>query len=65
MAMSRKDYVKFARVLNKLCGLDDLDDQDEGMLGLVVGEVADIFQDDNERFDRERFLDAVYNGKGI
>lgn len=45
--MSRKDYVRIAAII-KARG-SDVD---------LANDFADLFEEDNERFDRERFLTA-------
>ena len=57
--MTRKDYVRFAQVLSSY----KADCHDEGTSPRVVAQflalrIADVFADDNPRFDRERFLQA-------
>ena len=55
--MTRKDYVRFAAMLSSYI----VDPHDEGtspvdVAGFFALRMADIFADDNPRFDRERFL---------
>lgn len=50
--MSRKDYIKFAEMVRFL----DLDDNDKAK---VARDLCEIFQGDNPRFDRDRFLRAA------
>jgi len=57
--MTRKDYIKFADLLRyvreaKEAGQEITDDW-------VILAVANIFGEDNPRFDRDRFFNAVYN----
>lgn len=69
--MTKKDYIKFAAMLNthidntqKSIGLSTTHDVLEyhtarlTEVEAIVRDVADIFQDDNPRFDRDRFLQA-------
>lgn len=61
MAMSRKDYVKFAQVF-----ADEMASTADSDMGLIARtalrsvhqKVMDIFEADNPNFDRTRFLDA-------
>lgn len=58
--MTRKDYVKFAEMVSSY--LLDPHDRDTSPLvvaGFLALRMADIFEDDNPRFDRERFLDRA------
>jgi|APFre7841882630_1041343.scaffolds.fasta_scaffold90928_1 hypothetical protein len=52
--MLKKNYIQFAKLLasqeNKDKNFDNL-----------VSEIADIFEDDNPNFDRDRFFNAVYH----
>lgn len=51
MAMSRKDYVVLAQILAAHQAADGL-----------VSDIANWLQNDNPRFSRDRFLEAVKNG---
>lgn len=56
--MTRKDYQKFAVWLNKknterLQGIENSFDK-------IVLEIMDIFEKDNGRFNRDKFLKVVY-----
>ena len=55
--MTKKEYIKFAKLLKWFA-----EDNDSGQVSLdtVVSLTADIFQEDNPRFDRTRFFNAVY-----
>ena len=57
--MTRKHYTKIAASLNTL-----INEQPEileyGTLGRVVDALCAVFNEDNERFDSERFRAAVY-----
>jgi hypothetical protein len=71
--MTRKDYVKFASVLkqNKPTSRDEIEihpsdvaaTDEETLINAVwrqlAGDIADIFQQDNPKFDRARFLAAA------
>lgn len=53
--MTRKDYVRTAEILNLLISIDYIK---EGKEDFVIGMFAEMFQLDNDRFDRGRFVDA-------
>ena len=56
MAMSKKDYVKFAEVIRVAKQRDyEIGAQ---VLRFFEIEIADLFAADNPRFDRERFAKA-------
>lgn len=52
--MTRKDYVEVAKIL----GLYS-DEMSEDLLRHLTDEFADLFQEDNPRFDSVRFREAV------
>ena len=54
--MTRKDYWKFAEMLKNTPHLHD--DAAESMWERIVIRTANIFQEDNPRFNRERFYEA-------
>ena len=54
--MTRKDYVAFAEMFEKLPRHSAIDPYD--VWYLAVQGAADIFQRDNPAFDKRRFLDA-------
>ena len=57
-AMTKKDYIKIAAVLNQ--GVDQADDRDQlELIGQLTGAFCRIFADDNPRFDEDRFKSAV------
>lgn len=68
--MHTKHYIKFAEIIrlrkNKADELAMYSDQDIALKGIVKREelrqlsrdMADIFEEDNSRFKRERFLEA-------
>ena len=61
MAMSKKNYVAFAKIL-KVYSNRAWNAGDTSGLNMVVAlgrEFADYFKSDNARFDRERFLKAA------
>jgi len=53
--MTRKDYVATAKILNR-----QVDFLDFLVLSDIATDFADYFQADNERFDYQRFIDAVF-----
>lgn len=54
--MTRKDYVETARILNKYkSAINETDFVD------LVDDFAYMFEKDNERFNTEKFLEAVNN----
>ena len=56
--MTRKDYVRFAYLLNSIHhGFPALDIDAKRFL---VNNMADIFETDNPNFDRKKFKEAVY-----
>ena len=55
--MTRKDYVLIAEALRDARGLDDL-----GLRSVAVS-MADRLEEDNPRFDREKFLTYVLTGR--
>jgi len=56
--MTRKDYVATAEILN---GYKDI--IDFVLLNEIVLDFAEMFLEDNERFDEQRFIDAVFTEK--
>lgn len=53
--MTRKDYVETANILNAY-----KDSIDFLILADLAGEFAEMFANDNDRFDHQRFIDAVF-----
>ena len=53
--MTRKDYVATANILN-----DFVDEVDFLTLSRIAENFAQMFENDNERFDHQRFIDAVF-----
>lgn len=51
--MTRKDYVMTAEILNAAIPYN------EDLVLKIADEFADYFKQDNPRFDRRRFFDAV------
>ena len=57
-AMTKKDYIKIAAVLNQ--GVDQANDRGQlELIGQLTGAFCRIFEDDNPRFDEGRFKSAV------
>ena len=54
--MTRKNYVKFAAMLKRLYELDAEKTNLDWFIVSFMDEFANILQDDNPNFDRERFL---------
>lgn len=55
--MTRKDYVRTSEILNLLISLGYIKENKEDF---VIGMFAEMFQMDNDRFDRGRFVDACF-----
>ena len=53
--MTRKDYVETASILNGF-----KDEIDYLILADLAEDFAEMFANDNERFDHKRFIDAVF-----
>jgi hypothetical protein len=53
--MTRKDYVATAEILNKY-----IDDIDYLVLNDLALDFAEMFAKDNERFQEQKFIDAVF-----
>lgn len=63
MAMSRKDYEKVAAILREenafaANGRDVASRTARAVVATVAVKMADMFAEDNPRFDRDRFLEA-------
>lgn len=52
--MTRKDYIETANILNKFA-----DQIDFLVLADLAEEFSEMFANDNERFDHQKFVDAV------
>ena len=68
--MTRKDYIKFAKVFKKAGIESDLQKEYEGksknqanatdnIIGTMLDEVIEIFENDNPRFCQDTFRDAI------
>ena len=53
--MTRKDYVEVSEILNLLFKVGYVQENKESF---IIGLFAEMFQRDNARFDRNRFVDA-------
>ena len=53
--MTRKDYVATAEILNAY-----KDSVDFLILADIAEDFAEMFAEDNERFNHQRFIDAVF-----
>lgn len=53
--MTRKDYVETANILNS-----KVDEIDFLILSDLAEKFSEMFSKDNERFDHQRFIDAVF-----
>jgi hypothetical protein len=61
--MSRKDYTKFAQAFNAILTYDGLENSTaEGIFKTMVNITASILKQDNPRFDKDRFIQAIYKG---
>ena len=56
--MTRKDYVETANILNAKVDLIDFT-----ILADIAEDFAEMFANDNPRFDHQRFIDAVFAEK--
>jgi len=52
--MTRKDYISTAQILNS-----KVDEIDFLILADIAEKFAEMFANDNERFDHAKFIDAV------
>lgn len=58
--MTKKDYIKFAELLHFETQIVDNDTNPQKMLEYLITTIADIFETDNQRFNRERFYKSIY-----
>jgi DNA-binding MarR family transcriptional regulator len=59
--MTRKDYVETARILSDVReSLISLGPEGEDIFGNLVADFAEMFENDNERFQSERFDNACW-----
>jgi len=61
--MSRKDYVAVAKAVRKVWAyhVEWQHPQVSEAVRDLASELADVFQADNSRFDRAKFLDACFS----
>ena len=58
--MTRKDYVKVAEILSNYFVTSVFDEQGEILFADLVDEFSLMFENDNPRFDANRFALACY-----
>lgn len=59
--MTRKDYVQTAKILSDVReSIISLGQEGEDIFGLLVADFAEMFENDNERFDSDRFDNACW-----
>ena len=59
--MTRKDYVATSNILaNVRDSLCSLGAEGENIFGLLIADFAEMFENDNERFDSVRFDNACW-----
>jgi len=59
--MTKKDYIKFASLLNEhLNQIQDPNVHTRLAFDSLVSHLCRVFQEDNDRFNNQRFRDAVY-----
>ncbi len=58
--MTKKDYIVFAEMLNDLrYGGEKLSKEQDVLLEVIIEKIGNIFADDNELFDIEKFRNAI------
>lgn len=58
--MSKKDYVLIAQILNCYVWNHQGEDKPQQMLKAIAESLAEAFKQKNDRFDRIRFMEAVF-----
>ncbi len=58
--MNRKDYIKIAELLYQ--AHEDFSREEQDGIEIIARRFADMLRDDNENFDRERFMLATRIG---
>lgn len=58
--MTKKDYVRFAYLLNSMHHGFPADSFGYDAKKFLVNNICEIFETDNPRFDRAKFKEAVY-----
>jgi len=61
--MTRKDYVRFAGLLNSMHHGFPADMLSIDAKRFLVNNMCDIFESDNNNFDRAKFKEAVYKSR--
>lgn len=62
--MTRKDYIKFAEMFRELDKYM-AGEQAKAFLEVVVEKACKVFVEDNPRFNKDRFFQAVYNKEEV
>ena len=62
--MTKKDFIKFAKMFRQL-KIDQSWKEKPDSLYRIIDRLIDILNEDNPKFDREKFLNAIKTGKGI
>jgi hypothetical protein len=57
--MSRKDYIKVAAILKGIPSPTDEDWHPETLKADLIDQFADMFAEDNDRFNYYKFKDAI------
>ena len=62
--MSSKDYIAMAKLLNELTKYHSMYKQKTLVVpyDMLVAKICDFFSADNDRFDKNKFLDALNTG---
>lgn len=59
--MTKKDYIKLAKILNEnLNRVQDPAEHPRLAFDALVSQLCGMLKEDNDRFDNQRFRDAVY-----
>lgn len=57
--MTKKDYIAIADAIKR--ARTGADKEERFAIDIVADNIADVFQKDNPRFNRQRFLEACQN----
>lgn len=61
MAMSKKTYIKLAEILNQNFNrVQDPNEHQRLVFDALVSNICTMLKEDNDRFDNQRFRDAIY-----
>ena len=60
--MTRKDYVLMAKMLHEVRQMRHSFNSDDELFECIAHRIADVFQQDNLRFNRSRFIQACRGG---